>query len=233
MRVAIMQPYFFPYLGYWQLINAADIFVIHDDVQFTKKGWINRNRIIVNEQASYITLPLTKSPNSSLINEKVISPQWLKTRQSVEGKLKQSYGKSKHFNEVINPILASLTEPETNMNLFLKASIKKIAKLLDIETPIMMSSDLDLDKSLRGQDKVIHICQALKATDYINPIGGQGIYAASSFEEKEIELKFLKMDEIYYPQPCQKFISSLSIIDLLFNIGATETKQLLDKHTLI
>ena len=216
MKLGIMQPYFFPYLGYWQLINAVDTYVVYDDVAYIKGGWINRNNILVNEKANLITLSLENSSSFKNINEINIIKNG-KNAEKIVKTIQMAYKKAPFFNQVM-PILENLLLKNDKIADLNYNSILEINKYLKINTNIILSSSLSKDNSLKAQDKVIHINKLLGSDTYINAIGGQELYDREEFKREGIELKFLKMNDIKYTQFKNEFVSNLSIIDaLMFN----------------
>ena len=168
MKLAIMQPYFLPYLGYFQLINAADQFVIYDDVNFIKQGWINRNRIQLDEQPFLFTLETKGASSFKKINEITVGSnknKLLKTFQQV-------YSKAPYYSDSIKIISEILESKENNLAVFVGESIKKICDYLEIKTTFLLSSKLEKNKELTAENRVLDICKTLKAKVYINPIGG-------------------------------------------------------------
>lgn len=230
-KIAIMQPYFFPYLAYWQAINAVDEYIVYDDVAYIKGGWINRNNILLNGQAHLITLPLMASSSYKNINEiqitdnKVVLSKLLKT-------IFMAYSKAPYFNEIM-PIIEDLISGFTNIARLNFYSIKKICEYLDINTKIILSSDLNKDNSLHAQDKVIHINKLLGANVYINAIGGQELYDSEEFKKNGIELKFIKMGKIQYKQFKNEFVPNLSIIDVMMFNSPEKIHDMLDDYELL
>lgn len=217
MKIAIMQPYFFPYLGYWQLINAVDLYVIYDDVNFIKGGWINRNNILMNGKPARINLQIDHVSQNKLINQVQITGNEVFNRKLLKT-LEHCYKKAPYFSEVIPVIERVIMQKENNLVRYLEFSIKSVCEYLSIETEMVLSSNLPKDNSLRWQDKIIEICKLLKADEYINAIGGQDLYSYPEFLEQGIELKFLKTYDISYPQFSDQFAPNLSIIDvMMFN----------------
>jgi len=229
MKIAIMQPYLFPYIGYFQLINAVDEFVIYDDVNFIKQGWITRNNILVDKKKYNFILQVERASSFKKINEIII---W-KNNSKLIKTIQQEYKKAPYFN-VVYPILQEiLLSNETNLSKFLIASLRKITDYLQINTVFRISSEIKKNDELKGQDKVIAICQQLKATNYINAIGGQELYDKVSFSRHEIELSFIKSEPIQYAQFDNDFIPWLSIIDVIMFNSVEETKLLLHKYELV
>lgn len=231
MKLGIMQPYFFPYLGYWQLINAVDTYVVYDDVAYIKGGWINRNNILVNEKANLITLSLENSSSFKNINEINIIKNG-KNAEKIVKTIQMAYKKAPFFNQVM-PILENLLLKNDKIANLNYNSILEINKYLKINTNIILSSSLSKDNSLKAQDKVIHINKLLGSDTYINAIGGQELYDREEFKREGIELKFLKMNDIKYTQFKNQFVQNLSIIDVLMFNSHKQIKEMLDDYTLL
>jgi hypothetical protein len=218
MKVAIMQPYFFPYIGYFQLMNAVDEFVVYDNIEFTKKGWINRNRILLNGKDEYISLPLKKASDYLPICERYLADSWEKDRKKMLNKIQEAYKKAPHFDAVNQLVLEAMNNEIRNLFDFLLNCLTRIAAYLKITTPIIISSKLAIDHTLKGEQKVISICNALHATQYFNPIGGVELYKKENFSMKGIQLQFLEASPFAYSQFNQHFLPWLSIIDvMMFN----------------
>jgi WbqC-like protein len=232
MKLAIMQPYFFPYIGYWQLIHAVDRFVIYDDVNYIKGGWVNRNRILINRQPAYVTVPLHQSSPNKRICDILLhpSPYWRsKTLKSVE----TTYRKAPFFGEVY-PVVERLIQHETgNLSAYLAYQLQRLAAFLDIETEFVATSRRYENDRLSGQDRVIDICKREGATTYINSSGGQLLYDSESFRSAGIDLRFIVMRPLPYKQRSAGFVPSLSIIDALMEIGPVGIKRYLDAFDLI
>lgn len=232
MKIGIMQPYFFPYIGYWQLMNAVDKYVIYDDVTFIKNGWINRNRILINGQPSYFNLPIKGASSYTLIKDVQVN-QDKKLFDKLLRTLQLSYSKAPYFTDVM-PIIENIFDcQEESLSKFIYYSFKLIAEYLDIKTEFILSSTLEKNNELKAQDKVIHICKLLKATDYYNAIGGQELYNFEDFEKNNIKLCFVKTNEIVYKQFKNEFQLNLSIIDVLMFNSVEEVKNILMNFELI
>lgn len=229
MTLAIMQPYFFSYIGYWQLINAADTFVIYDDVSFIKQGYINRNAILLKENKQQFTLELSKASSFKLINQIELG----NNKNKLLTTIKQNYSKAPYFNTVIVIIEDILTNNEKNLAKFIGYSLKKISDYLEIRTTFIYSSDIKKDNTLKAQNKIIDICKKLNAEKYINSIGGQGLYSREVFKANNIELNFLKTEIIEYKQFINSFIPYLSIVDILMFNKKEDIKIMLDSYELL
>jgi hypothetical protein len=232
-KVAIMQPYFFPYIGYFQLINSVDEFVIYNNIQYTKKGWINRNRILVNGNDKVITLPLKKDSDYLNVMDRKLSESWGKDKRKMLNLIHVSYRNAPYFIEAYDIIQKCLLDTEENLFTFILNNLKNINNYLEIKTSIIASSELDIDHSLKSQDKVLAICKARKATKYINAIGGIELYNKEEFKKQDIELNFIKSSPINYKQFNNEFVSWLSIIDVIMFNSKETIKQYLNLYTLI
>lgn len=231
-KTAIMQPYFFPYIGYWQLINAVDEFLIYDDVNYIKGGWINRNNILLNSQKHMITLPLESASSFLPINQiKIMNDK--KSKEKLIKTIEQAYKKAPYFNDILPIIQETIFHPSEKIADAVYHSILRVSEYLDINTKFRLSSSLEKDENLKGQDKVIHICKLLKTTDYINAIGGLELYDKKSFAEENISLHFLKTKEITYKQFGNEFVPWLSVIDILMFNDIKTVQGYLQDFTLV
>lgn len=232
MKLGIMQPYFMPYIGYWQLMNAVDKYVIYDDVNFIKGGWINRNRILVNGQPKYFNLPMIGASSLKKINEVGVNNDVKligKNLRAIEG----AYGKAPFFDMVL-PIVKDIVYcNKENIAEYIAYSFKIINEYLGISTELLVSSALEKDCGLRAQDKVLAICKLLGATEYYNAIGGQELYSFSDFAEQGIQLRFLKTNNIEYEQFGGKFQENLSIIDVMMFNSREKIKEMLSEFEVI
>lgn len=229
MTLAIMQPYLFPYIGYWQLINAVDTFVIFDDVNFIKKGYINRNSIMVGGKSQQFTLELVGASQNKLINEIEVGNNSKKLLKTIE----ISYKKAQYFEAVFPIIVDILNQEEKNLSKFIGYSLEKLSDYLEIDTKFIYSSDIKKDNTLKAQDKILDICKKLNATNYINAIGGKELYDKEKFQSENIKLNFLETKATEYKQFKNEFISYLSIVDVLMFNSIDEVKNMLNKFNLI
>jgi hypothetical protein len=229
----IMQPYLFPYLGYFQLIHAVDVFVILDDVQYIKGGWINRNQILLRRGPTMFTFAVKKAPHTERINHRyydderfeLITQRFLNT---VEG----AYKKSPHFSDIYRLLSEICAYPNLNVADFNTNSLRNLCNYMDIDTEFVVASHLRKNDDLRSQDAVIEINRVLHSDCYINSIGGRQLYSKELFQQHGITLKFIEMDTIEYAQFGTTFAPSLSIIDVLMFNSKEKVRELLDSYTL-
>lgn len=226
-----MQPYFVPYIGYFQLIQAADKFVVYDNIQFTKKGWINRNRILVNGKDEYISIPLKKDSDYLNIDQRVVSELFVSEGAKTLRKIKELYRKAPYFENTFPVIEKIFAYPETNLFGYIYYSLRQLCDHLNMDTEFVISSSLDIDHSLKSEEKVIALCEALKADTYINPIGGVELYSKQHFKEKAIELCFSKSNPIIYKQFDHEFVPWLSIIDVMMFNSKEQISEMLNAYT--
>src|SRR5690606_16668209 len=226
MRIAIMQPYFFPYIGYFQLINAVDKFICYDDVNFIKRGWINRNKLLINGKDNYISVPLKKASQNKKINEIIIDDE-----QDWRGKLLKTislnYGKAPHFNHVFPWVKELLSAHFSYIHELALSSIEHSCQYLGITKPIVRSTSVYQNDDLKGQDRILSICKKENATTYINPIGGITLYDKDMFRKNNLELKFIQSKEIRYEQGTGEFVPWLSILDVMMHNSAPEVQSYL------
>lgn len=224
-----MQPYFFPYIGYYQLINAVDKFVIYDDVNFIKGGWINRNRILLNEAPFMLNIPMEGASSFKKINEINIG----KNKEKILLTIQQAYKKAPFYNKVYPLISEIIRHNNDNLALFISNSIIKVSEYFQIKTEIILSSDIEKNKELKAQEKVMSICKVLGATEYCNAIGGQELYSKETFSENGITLNFIKTRPIIYSQYKNQFIPWLSIIDVMMFNSSDDILEMLGKYDLV
>lgn len=230
-KIAIMQPYFFPYIGYWQLISAVDIFVLYDDVNYIKKGWINRNNILLNKSKHLITIPLLNVSQNKHINECIISDDD-KIINNIIKTINLAYRKAPYYNLVF-PTLEKIIKTKGSISDLVLKSVLWIKEYLNIDTEIILSSSIGKNNELKGQDKIIEIVKKLNGNHYINAIGGQELYDKEIFNNNEIKLNFIKMKEIKYKQFNNEFVPNLSFIDVLMFNSPEEIKRMLNDYELI
>lgn len=227
MKLAIMQPYLFPYIGYYQLLAAVDKFVFYDDVNFIKNGWINRNRLYLAGDVRYFTAPLSGASPFLKINE--ISVQagdgW---RKRIVESVRHSYAKAPHFhavNEIISDVLFS---PDTRVADLAKRSVTRVADYLGLTTQCVMSSTVYDNANLHGVERVLDICLKENAAAYYNLPGGRALYDQESFQSRNIDLYFISPQLPCYRQFSPEFQTGLSIIDMLMFNDKLAARQMLN-----
>lgn len=196
MRIAIMQPYFLPYFGYFQLINAVDRFVILDDVNYIKQGWVNRNRIPASRQNpdrdfQWLTVPVKNASQNRLIHDMEITDEdrW---KRSMWYAIQNFYGRAQYFPAIRTQIDRWLTNASGNLSTFLTMTICEVARLCGISTQLIPTSSIYPKRGLRGTERILDICRQEKAHTYINLPGGRGLYSEDEFRSAGIELSFLE-----------------------------------------
>jgi hypothetical protein len=219
MKAAIMQPYLFPYIGYWQLIQAVDVFVIYDDVNYIMRGWINRNNILEHGSRKLFTLETRGASQNKLINQISVGGN----TETLIRTLYQNYKKAPYFDQVISLLSDLLLSNDKNLAQFLSTAIRRICSYLMIDTKLIVSSQAFNNTNLKSVDRVIDICKQLNASEYVNAIGGKGLYSKEVFADKGIQLFFIESNPIAYAQFGNGlFIPNLSIIDvMMFNSPET------------
>ena len=232
MTIAIMQPYIFPYIGYFQLINAVDKFVIYDDVNFINKGWINRNQILVSGKPHLFTILLKDASQNKLIHEVelAIDDPWKKKFLKT---IQQSYQKAPNYQKVfllIEEIVNFRCENIAELTLY---ALKKVCANMNIHTEIVSSSRIYNNSELKAQERILDICKQENASHYINPIGGMELYEKNKFEKEHIRLDFIKSVASPYPQFKNAFVPWLSIIDILMFNDEENIAKLLKEFELI
>lgn len=224
-----MQPYVLPYIGYFQLIRDVDVFVVYDDVNFRKRSWINRNRILLNNEAHLFTLNLCEASSSKRINEIVIG----NNQRTLIKTFRHAYSRAPYFEQAMPLLETLLLYPEPRLDRYLMHQLESLARYLGMHTRFILSSDVEKDNSLKGQDKVLAICDALGADSYTNAIGGQNLYSEEDFASLGIDLKFIKSHDIRYRQFGTEFVYWLSIVDVLMFNSVTDIRGFLDAYDLI
>lgn len=233
MKVGIMQPYFMPYIGYWQLIYAVDKFVLLDDVNYIMRGYINRNSILLDRKPYKFTIPIRKASQNKLILD-------TKLNFSIENKRKflrticSAYKKAPYFSEVM-PLVEEIIEyPEDDLTIYIFNSIKVILDYLNVKKSIYISSMLPKKQGLKAEERIIEICKVISADVYINPHGGKKLYVREHFEREGIELYFLEVKEnrICYDQGIKEFKKNLSIIDILMFNHKIKVQEFLKEYDL-
>ncbi len=232
MKLGIMQPYFFPYIGYFQLIKAVDKFVVYDNIKFVKGGWINRNRILMYNHPVWLTLSLKGASDFLHIRDRYLFNSDINNRKLLR-LIENAYHKAPCFREIYQLIEECLKFNDDNLFNFLLHSIHQICNYLDIATEIVVSSNIPIDHSLKREKKILAFCQHFNADIYINLPGGKELYSKDFFSTYGINLLFLEPKDIIYTQWGETFFPRLSIIDVLMFNKRELVREYLDMYTLI
>lgn len=236
MKIAIMQPYFLPYIGYFQLIKSVDIFVIYDDVNFIKQGWVNRNKILVGGNDFVFTIPLKEASSFVTIRETHVNTnQFIKWRSKFLRTVEQSYKKAPYFSNIY-PIISSILHKDISYSIadFAFESIKVFSNYLGLNTKFILSSEeYSETKNFDREKRLHHIIRHNKCSHYINPEGGIKIYDKHSFDLNGIKLDFIKSNFIIYEQFNNDFVPWLSILDVLMFNSVEKVNVMLDQFELI
>ena len=235
MKIAIMQPYFFPYLGYYQLVNAVDEFIFFDDVHFINKGWINRNQLWGNPAAYKFSIPLKDASQNKLIKDIELdafekwSNKFLKTVEATYKKaifFETTFAFLQHFFK--NKNYSTINELACD-------SVIEIAKLLQANTSFSYAQNYDYRSKdlVTGEDKILSLCALTGANQYINAKNGEALYNRERFQSQGIQLNFINMNKVEYKQfDGPAFLSGLSIIDVMMFNSAEDIQVLLNKYSL-
>ena len=230
MILAGNQPYFLPYISYWQLIHAADVFYIGDDFAYIRHGWINRNRILFQGAPEYFGIEVAKENSLRLCSELKVAP--INKRKKLTT-LYHAYHRAPFYE-----IGAKLAEEildcrEESLSEFLIASIKTICRYLEIDTPIHRTSELEGNNSFRREERIYDMCRRLGADTYINAIGGRELYRVDAFQKQGIDLRFINTEDIVYQQFGDPFVEKLSILDVIMFNAKDRIKEMLNRYELI
>ena len=228
MNVAIMQPYLFPYIGYFQLIRAADVFVCYDDVAYIKGGWVNRNFVLGHGEKQRITLALRGASPNRMIDEISIGANQRKLLESI----RQNYARAPHFAAAYAVVEAVLMQSETNLANFLDQGLRTVCQYLGLAPQWRRGSSFANTRALRGVDRVLAICQDLGATRYVNSPGGKALYDKATFAARGIELAFIEAQPIVYRQRGDDFVPNLSIIDVMMFNDRKRCAELVEGYAL-
>lgn len=233
MKIAIMQPYLFPYIGYFQLMSAVEAFVIYDNVQFIKNGWINRNRFLVNGQPHTFTFGVKNASTFLPINQREFASNHAYEAAKFLKYLRGNYAAAPFF-EPVNALVADILAFERN-NVAEKIthSLRRIKNYLGLSTALEVASNLNTATDLQAQERVIALCKFLNGSHYINAIGGQELYSRDSFANAGIQLAFLKTAPLTYPQFGAAFVPNLSIIDVMMFNSVETVRKLLSMYEFV
>ena len=230
--IAIMQPYFLPYMGYFQLMAAVDKFVVFDDVNFINRGWINRNRLLLNGDAHTFTIPLRGASQNRLICEIELDDErdW---RGKLLRTIRQAYGRAPCYVQVSALLESLINYPSIRLDEFLLNSIREVVHYLSLEVEIVNTSRIYKNARLKGQERILDICRQEQTDIYINPIGGMDLYDLASFSQQELSLYFLRSRPVSYSQGKGEHVPCLSIMDALMFNEPAGVRQLLTEMDLV
>lgn len=227
-----MQPYFLPYIGYMQLMSAVDTFVLYDDVTFINRGWINRNRLLINGQEYLFTVPLRDASQNKRINEVHLAddPKW---RGKLLKTIEQGYRKAPQYATVM-PVTEKIINFATDsIAELVYVSLVELNQYLGLTTRLVASSAVYENAHLKAQERILEICRQENATQYVNPIGGQELYDKGAFAQAGITLNFIQSNRVEYPQFKNTFVPWLSILDVLMFNDVKTVQSLLGAYELI
>ncbi|MEJ2491637.1 MAG: WbqC family protein [Desulfuromonadales bacterium] len=229
MNLAVMQPYLFPYIGYFQLICASDLFLLYDDVSYIKQSYINRNSILMNGQLLRFTVPVPGASSNKTINQLSYSKDVRKVIETIS----QSYSKAPYYGETFPMISEILKDEERSISDLCLKSYSMIFSYLDLKKKFLKTSDLVYKRDLPAEDRIIELCKKFEADCYINSHGGAFLYSKENFMDADINLLFLKPEFHAYKQMSREFVPGLSIIDCLMNCAPSEVRFLFSKYELV
>lgn len=218
MKLAVMQPYLFPYAGYFQLIYDADLFLIYDDVSYVKQGYINRNSILSSNGVTRFTVPVPGASSNKLISELKFDDDVRKVLRTIQ----QSYSRAPYFNDIFPLVRNALTFDDRSIASVCQKNFEDFFSYLGIEKKFFKTSELNYDRAGNACDRLIALCQNFKADHYVNAPGGRKLYRKSDFAEHGIKLEFIDPLLKIYSQESEEFIPNLSIIDMLMNCSPSE-----------
>lgn len=233
MKLAIMQPYFFPYLGYFQLIHAVDTFVFYDDVNFIKNGWINRNRLLLNGAPHYFTVPLKGASPFIPIDRTRFDAADERWRRKMVQTFRSAYRRAPHGDAAVGLLESAIGAPGDSLAELARASVEAVMAVLGLRRAVRRSSRLYGNESLHGQERVIDICRRESATMYVNAPGGRALYDARRFGGEGLELRFLQGELPPYPQAAPGFVAGLSILDAIAHCPLEDVRRMLARYELV
>jgi len=210
------------------LIESADLFIVYDNIKYTKKGWINRNRILKDGKKALVSVPLKSNSNYLDVRDRKLSEDFRRTK--LVNQIKGAYQSAPNFLQVFPMVEKTILNDEFNLFRFLLNTIVNVCEYLKITTEITISSSISIDHTLKSQNKVIALCREVGATIYINPVGGRELYSKNFFQSEGIKLKFIEPYPFYYDQFENEFVPWLSIIDvMMFNSVGVIREYLVSK----
>ena len=229
MKLGIMQPYFLPYIGYFQLIQLVDVYVIADDLHFIKNSYIKKNSILDNGASALISLELIGASQNKLINEIDVGNNTDKVLTAIQ----RRYSKAPYFKDIFPLLQTILSSKEKNLARFLGYSLMEISSYLGMQTKILYSSEIEKNNDLKFDARIMDICKRVGADHYINAIGGKELYDKDKFATEGIKLSFIDTNDIEYKQFDKEFVPNLSIIDVMMFNSKVESRELLQRFELV
>lgn len=233
IKIAIMQPYFLPYIGYFQLMGAVDRFVLYDDVAFITRGWINRNRLLIQGAPWRFTLPLANASQNLTIREIRVADSILNWRRDFFKTLHHAYGKAPYYTETLELIQECLQCSSTFLIDWLQHALSRLSFALELRTELTRNSEAETPPGLKGQERILAICSREGACIYRNAFNGQSLYDPLVFAERGLTLQFMQARIAPYPQFGAPFVPCLSIVDILMFNGRAGTISHLNNYDLI
>lgn len=234
MKIAVMQPYLFPYIGYFHLIHSVDKFIIYDDVNYIKKGWVNRNNIIINNKVRLFTVPLEGASQNKLISQINLSNNYSAWKRKFLKTIEINYKKACNYENAIIVLDEILSFECSSLSEFIANSLRVICCYLDIDTEIVESSSVYDNRHLSGQERILDICRQESSDHYINPIGGVDLYDVDMFKGRGVKVEFiLSNSNISYSQLENDFLPWLSIIDVMMFNSKKDTKRMIKLYGFI
>ncbi len=230
MKLAIMQPYFLPYLGYFNLLFHSDIFVLYNDINYIERGWINRNKIIKKDGFNLFTIPLRKASATKLISDIYISDEQ-KWRSKLLKTIEITYVKAPYFNSTYNLVEKIVLKKIYKLDEFIKNSITEILNFIELEKGIIFSSDFDYDRNTNKENKLVSITRNLQANTLVFPPGSRDLYSETFFIKKDINTEVIIPNLSKYKQfKKNEFTPGLSIVDVLMFNDIEEVKKLFNDY---
>lgn len=229
-----MQPYFLPYIGYFQLMDMVDEFVIYDNIEFSKASWIRRNRMLQNGKDAYFILPVKKDSDFLDVDQRYLVDDFKKEGDKLLRKIEANYRKAPYFETFFPLVEKIICFEDHNLFNYILHSVEVVKEYLEIKTPIKVFSKIGKEiNQLKAQDKVIGVCKALHATHYINSVGGEELYSVEDFAKEQINLCFYKAKPVTYQQFDQAFIPFLSILDVCMFNSVDQIQTYLKEYKII
>ncbi len=232
MKIAVMQPYFLPYIGYFQLMAAADKFVTFDDVNYIKGGWVNRNRLLLNGAPHTFTVPVRGASQNRRISDHELAddPGW---RQNLLHTIRLAYRRAPYYEAASGFFERVILYPGVQLADFLRNSLNEVLSYLALDVDIVGTSGVYRNAHLKGAQRILDICRREQARTYINPIGGVELYDRETFAREGVELRFLRSRPVAYPQGKGEHVPWLSILDVIMFNDPGRIRELIMERDLV